>query len=474
MIKSKKVSLDPKSYAKSPANAGLSSSGETIASLASGSGLGAVSIIRVSGPDSFPIIARVTKTRREIQAREMVLASIVDPESGDVIDESMIAAFLGPNSFTGEDSVEIFCHGGPYIVNRVLSVLFAHGCRPAEPGEYTKRAFLNGKMDLTAAEGIRELVEASSHQQWVAARQLATGRLGQYIQKLRKDIIGAMAYLEARIDFPDEGDTQGVALDHVRDMIKDVDSQVLRLQNSYENGRVASSGLMVAIVGAPNMGKSSLMNALLDKDRAIVTDIAGTTRDYIEERCVVNGRLIRLVDTAGIRETDELVEKIGVDSAIKLASEADLIVVLVAANASEMEQAYFSKMLSSFPEDKCLKVINKIDLENTYKLQEGDIGVSCSSGNGLENLRNEIASRVDHYVGKLTEDPFVTSARHMDALTLAKSFLEKFFQGMDEGLYEEMLAFELQNAVRALSSIIGDVEHDDLLERIFSEFCVGK
>lgn len=474
MSKSKQISLDSKHYSKSPANAGLSSTSQTIASLASGSGLAAVSIIRISGPDSFRVLAGLTKSTKSIEPRSMILASIIDPENSDVIDESMLTCFVGPHSFTGEDSVEVFCHGGPYIVNRILSVLYRQGCRPAEPGEYTRRAFLNGKLDLTAAEGIRELVEAGSHQQWLAARQLATGRLGQYIQDLRREIVGAMAFLEARIDFPDEGDTQGVALDHVKERVSSVSAQVKRLQDSYSNGRVASSGLMVAIAGAPNMGKSSLMNSLLDKDRAIVTDIAGTTRDYIEERCIVKGRLIRLVDTAGIRSTEEVVEKIGVESSLKLAREADLVLVLVAANASESEQKFFSDATKSLPEEKCLRVVNKVDLLGGENLPNGAMGISCTSGLGLDELRDEIAKRVDSYVGQLTEEPFVTSARHMEALREAREFLDQFFSGLDEGLYEEILAFELQNAVRSLSSIIGDVEHDDLLDRIFSEFCVGK
>ena len=474
MKKSRLISLDSKVYTESPANAGLSSNEQNIAALASGSGVAAVSIIRVSGASAFSLLSRITKSSRDVHARELCLASIVEPSSGEIIDESMIVCFVGPASFTGQDSFEIYCHGGPYIVKRILSLLFSIGARPAEPGEFTRRAFLNGKMDLTAAEGIKELVDASSHQQWKAARQLATGRLGGYIETLRTDIVGAMAYLEARIDFPDEGDTQGVALDHVKEMVAKVSSQVKRLQDSYDNGRVASSGLMVAIIGAPNMGKSSLMNALLDKDRAIVTDIAGTTRDYIEERCIVDGRLIRLIDTAGIRETEETVEKIGVESAIKFADDADLIIALVAADASDSELAYFNEVAAKISPEKCLRVINKSDKADVSALQSDVIAVSCLSGSGLDELRGAIAGKVDGYVGKLKDEPFVTSARHMNSLNEAQGFLERFFEGINDGLYEEMLAFELQNATRSLSSIVGDVLHDDLLDRIFSEFCVGK
>ncbi|SMF66691.1 tRNA uridine-5-carboxymethylaminomethyl(34) synthesis GTPase MnmE [Pseudobacteriovorax antillogorgiicola] len=475
MSKSKLIKLKKLDAKTSPADAGLSHTDRPIAALASGQGAAAVSIIRISGACTFSMLAPFFPKRDEFPEREMTLSSFVDPETGDVVDELMLALFAGPRSFTGEDSAELFCHGGPYIVNRILKSLFQHGCRPAEPGEFTKRAFLNGKVDLTAAEGIRELVEAGSHQQWLAARQLATGRLGQVIEQLRIEIIGAMAYLEARIDFPDEGDTQGVALDHVSDRVKQVLTRVEALQNSYDSGRVASSGLMVTIIGAPNMGKSSLMNALLDKERAIVTDIAGTTRDYLEERCLVKGRLIRLVDTAGIRSTEEVVEKIGVGAAVKLAHEADLVIILTAANASQDELTYFQEAIAAVPTEKCIPVINKIDqVSNDFDFEDKALKISCKTGDGIELLRSDIAARVDGFVGNLKEEPFITSARHATALEDCKSFLLRFFSGIEDGLYEEMLAFELQHAIRALSSIIGDVEHDDLLDRIFSEFCVGK
>lgn len=468
--------LDLQSEAKkSPAQAGLSYREQTIAALASGRG-GAVAIVRVSGSRAFAALAECILEKKSFRPRTMYLASLIDPQSASVIDQLMLCLFPNPQSFTGEDVAELHCHGGPYIVQRILEVLYSLGCRAAEPGEFTRRAFLNGKMDLTVAEGIKQLVEASSQQQWQAARQLATGTLFSYIEDLRQELIGAMAYLEASIDFPDEGDTQHVALEHVEKRVYKVSKKVNALLSRYDNGRIASSGLKVAIVGAPNMGKSTLLNLLLGKDRAIVSAQAGTTRDYIEESCLIEGRLIRLIDTAGMRDAREEVEKIGVEQATRLADEADLIIALSSVDASPEEQGYVKQVLSKMTRkpEELLKVVNKVELLDEEPPPQGSLYISCHKLIGIDILQKEIAKRVDHSLQVLDEQPFVTTARHKKALLDSQAALENFFSGINNGLYEEMLAFELQQVVKRLSSIIGELDHDDLLDRIFSEFCVGK
>ncbi len=467
--------LDLKQAAKkSPASAGLCYKEQTIAALASGRG-GAVAIIRVSGPQAFYLLACCISPQKTAALRTMLLAKFIDPATKQVIDELMYCLFQGPHSFTGEDSVELYCHGSPYVIQRIMQALYSLGCRAADPGEFTKRAFLNGKMDLTAAEGIKQLVEASSHQQWQAARQLATGSLFAFIDDLRKELIGAMAYLEARIDFPDEGDTQGVALSHVEQRVRQVAKKINRLLYRYDSGRIASSGLRIAIIGAPNMGKSSLLNLLLGKDRAIVTAKAGTTRDYIEESCLIQGRLVCLIDTAGMRDAAEEVEKIGVSHAKKLAAEADLVLALSSVDSDPQEELYVHSIMSTIGPQKSIKVLNKIDLLcGKPQGERGAFAISCHQSLGIDELKAEIAKRVDESVGHLEEEPFVTSTRHKQALLDSQNYLDQFFEGVSNGLYEEMLAFELQHVVRSLGSIIGEVEHDDLLERIFSEFCVGK
>ncbi|MFW7382046.1 MAG: tRNA uridine-5-carboxymethylaminomethyl(34) synthesis GTPase MnmE [Oligoflexus sp.] len=458
-----------------PADAGLLPSGDVIAALASGSSKAAIAVIRITGANCLQILGPcLPKLKTEPgQQRKLQLLSLVDPLDGSVIDEPLVAFFRGPHSFTGEDSVEVYCHGGPYIVRRVLQVIYQLGARAAEPGEFTKRAFLNGKLDLTEAEGIRQLVDAHSEHQWRAARFLAEGQLGQYVEKLRRALIAAMAYLEAGIDFPDEGDTKEVNLTGVQQRVAELDRQLAQLANSYENGRIARTGLKVAIVGAPNMGKSTLMNELLGRERAIVTEVAGTTRDYLEETCLINGRTICLIDTAGLRETEDQVERLGVEKAMALGKEADCVLLLLSATASPEERLQVEQWQSLIGAEKCLRIVTKVDLQQADGV-DGQILISCHQKIGLEQLRQALSARVDQSVGSLGDDPYLSSARHLHAVAEARSYIAAFFSGCEDGLYEEMLAFELQNATKALQEIIGSVENDDILEHIFGEFCVGK
>lgn len=437
---------------------------EPIVAVASGSG-GAVALIRISGRGCLALAARCLPFLVK-DFRVMRYGRLVDAASGETLDDVMAVAFQGPKSFTGQDSVEVFCHGGPYIVRRALKAFYAAGIRAAEPGEFTRRAFLNGKLDLTAAEGVKALVEAESEHQWKAARQLATGRLKEAIERLRRELVESMAFLEAQIDFPDEGDTAHLHLESVTRRVTVVRATVERLIASYDDGKVASRGLMVALLGEPNAGKSTLMNELLGRERAIVSDIAGTTRDYLEEPCLIEGRLIRLVDMAGVRhDTADAIEKIGVETARRLAGEADLVLFLAPADRAEKPEE---------PAVPHLKVLTKADLGTPIWADESWIRLSCRAGTGAKALRSLLAKRVDDHVSALKEDTFVTSARHVHALREAKGALDGYFGAMAAGGYEEMLAFELQQAARALVQVIGKVDHEDVLDKVFSEFCIGK
>ncbi len=457
----------------SPAHVGFSVMSEAIAALSTAPGAAAIAVIRMSGRDTFDYLEPLLERRSTPVARSMALAGFLDPASGERIDELMVALFVGPHSFTGEDSAELFCHGGPYIVQRILQTLFAHGFRPAEPGEFTRRAFLNGKMDLSSAEGVKQLVEAGTHQQWIAARQLATGRFSETIEELRSRLIGALAFLAARIDFPDEGDTQDVALETVVHKVRGVMAQLQKLEASYASGRVAAQGLMVAIIGQPNMGKSTLMNTLLGHERAIVSDQAGTTRDYLEEPCRMSGRLIRLVDTAGVRDTEDTIERQGVAKALAIAMQADLVLLLVAKDAPVQAYKDIESIALRIGLEKCLRVQTKADLGQESN-RAGYVPISCLADHGLEQLEAEVVKRVDGYVGPLKDQPFVSSARHHQAIQAAKADLDQFFAGVKDGAYDEMLAFELQNATRALGGILGVVDVEDILDKVFHEFCVGK
>ncbi len=443
-----------------------------IAAIASAPGIGAIAMIRISGDGSQSMVKTLLPTGFMPKPRYLHHVTLTDSTNNEVIDDVTAAFFTGPHSFTGEDSVEIFCHGGPFILQRLMTALRKLGCRDANPGEFTMRAHLNGKIDLTAAEGINDLIHAQSHQQWVAARQLVSGRLKADIEQLRKDLLGAMAYLEASIDFPDEGDVN-VGRQDVVARVESVKTGIQRLLASYRNGRVAAHGLRVALVGLPNAGKSTLMNMLLGQDRAIVTDEPGTTRDYLEEGCIVEGKLIRLFDTAGIRKTNSAVEQLGIAASLRLASEAELVVVLIAADTSERERQEIETQLATLPQANILRVLTKSDL-GQLAWASSWLQISCKNNTGVDQLRHTLAVAVDNWTNNLREDAFVTSARQAHALTEAQTYIDNFFAAAANNIFDECLAFELQSATRALASIVGVVENDEILGEIFSSFCVGK
>ncbi len=449
---------------------------EPIAALASGSGASAIALLRMSGDGCHELAMQVLPRAANAAMRRAIYTTLIDPDSRVVLDDVVATFYAGPHSFTGQDSVEIACHGGPYVVRRALQALYAAGARPAEPGEFTRRAFLNGKLDLTAAEGIRALVGATSEQEWVAARHLATGKLKDSIDSLRRELVESMAYLEAQIDFPDEGDTARLHLELVRTRVDKVRSRIGRLRASYDDGRVASRGLAVALFGAPNAGKSTLMNDLLGRDRAIVSAIAGTTRDYLEEPCLIEGRLLRLIDLAGARDSQDPIERLGVESAFRLAREADLVLFLVGADHPRDPAVELLNWETKLTPRAALKVLTKADL-GIPVWAEGDdwIKISCRANVGSRLLKQRLAAAVDAHVSALTsEESFVTAARHAHALDDALRSIDQFFNAVARGAYEEMLAFELQQAARSLEQLVGKVDHEDVLDKIFSEFCIGK
>jgi len=455
---------------------GVGPEAQPIAALATGSGAAAVAVIRLSGHSCHQLLLPCLNWADRWQARQLRVATISDPRTGEHLDDAMVVLFGGPKSFTGEDSAEIQCHGGPYIIRRILELLFRQGFRPAEPGEFTRRAFLNGKLDLTAAEGIKALVEAQSHQQWLAARHLTEGKLKSAIENLRRLLVEALAYLAAQIDFPDEGDTAHVDLVPVRERVLEAVNAITSLIGSYDDGRVASQGLTVALFGAPNAGKSTLMNTLLGRERAIVTPIAGTTRDYLEESCLIDGRLIRLIDMAGVRASQDPVEAMGVEKARQLAREADLVLFLVASDQTESPEAQLAAWTGELLPRSHLCIATKADLSApTWARSPNWIQISCQSGTGIRELSLALARQVDLHVGNLTaEHAYVTSARQHHALRNALEGLNKFNLADADGAYVELLAFELQESVKALRTIVGEIDTEDVLDKVFSQFCVGK
>lgn len=453
---------------------------EPIVALASGQGACAIAVLRISGSACFSLLEPFIKFKsaKKWSAGHMRLCQIVD-EQGLVIDEPMVVKFDGPRSFTGQDSLEFYLHGGPYIIQQVLGLCYRQGIRAAQPGEFTRRSFLSGKLDLTAAEGIGEMVSARSKQQWLAARYLASGRLKEQIEQLRILLVEAMAWLEARIDFPDEKETSSVELKEVDQRVVRVRASVAKLLGSYDNGRVATQGLKVALVGEPNAGKSTLMNALLDEERAIVTDVAGTTRDYLDEPCLINGRLIRLIDTAGIRDVECKVERAGIERSLQKVEDADLVLFIASLEQPQSAQEQLKGWQQRFVDKQSLLILSKSDLVPIHQSEQlakegGHFIMSSHDEGSVERLKQMLAAKVDSYVSDLAEQSFITSVRHKAALEQAQTFIAAFFDGQAKGLFDDMLAFELQQAAKCLSSIVGVIDSEDLLDQIFSSFCVGK
>jgi len=405
--------------------------------------------------------------------KKLLLRSFRNPRTGEILDELMIAWFKGPRSFTGEDTVELYCHGGSFIISQILSVLFDQGVAPAKPGEFTKRALLNGKLDMTAAEGIKTLVEAQSHQQWLAGRQLYSGKLRSQIEILRTQLIEAMAWLVAAVNFPDEGDTQHVQLTHVTERVSKVEAQIKTLIGTFRSGKIANDGLMVAFAGAPNAGKSTLLNKLLGHNRAIVSDQPGTTRDYIEEKYLINGRLVRLVDMAGIRASTDQVEAAGIQLSKDLIQQADVVIALFAANSSDDERQQVLDALQDLEGKPILKILTKADLSRPA-WASGMLAVSSHNDQGLDDFKNELQQIVDKHVGKISEHPFITSVRQQNCLLAAEQSLSLFWSAKAAHAGHELLAFELQATARALSEVIGDLSNEDILDKVFSDFCIGK
>jgi tRNA modification GTPase len=448
-----------------------------IAALSSGSGPGGVAVIRISGAGSHQLVQAHFRFRKKPShispsPGKLYLGDFVDPSTNDPLDEALAVFFSGPQSFTGEDSAELHIHGGSWLISKCLNVLYQNGCRPALPGEFTQRAFENGKIDLTKAEGIKALIEASSEQEWLAARQLATGRLLTYIEDLRAKLLNAMAWVEATIDFPDEEETSSITMSELNEKIHLVETSIDELLATANNGAIARSGLQIAIFGPPNVGKSTLMNTLLGENRAIVTNIPGTTRDYLEEKCLLEGRLIRLIDTAGIRESNDEVELIGIERSLVKAKAADLVLILTSRDQGPQgfENAVaFKERLK--PSDY-LFVETKSDLKGDSNPKF--ISISSVTGHGISELKSEIIKRIDTSIGSIRNKTFVTEPRHIQALLTAKKSIAAFKAAQLDGLGSEIQAFELLEAARALNSIIGIVDSDEVLGVIFSSFCIGK
>lgn len=451
---------------------------ETIAAIATSVGESGVSIIKISGERSKEITAKIFRAKNNADFLDAApwtinYGHIVSPE-GEIIDEVLVSFFKGPKSFTAEDVVEINCHGGRVATESVLNEVYKAGARPAEPGEFTKRAFLNGRIDLSQAEAVIDIIQAKTDLSMKAALSQSGGKLSQEIRNIRDRILNLLAFIEVTVDFPEE-DLEFTTGQEVSEKLAVLLDEVNHLISTSEEGKIIRDGLSIAIIGKPNVGKSSLMNALLKENRAIVTDIPGTTRDIIEEYLNIDGIPIKITDTAGIRETEDIVEKIGVDRSKSKIDEADLIVfVLDSSRPLDQED---KDIINYIKDRQIITLINKVDLEEQLILQGYELGetvqVSALNGYGINDLKNRIKDLFFH--GHVeAKDYMVTNRRHKEALMRAHEKMSAAKTAIDFGISLDLAAIDLNAAWTYFGEITGDTLSEDLVDKIFSDFCIGK
>jgi len=458
---------------------------DTIIALATASGAGAIAVLRVSGPKAISVSNTLFKSIHDKNllnqpTHTVHLGHIVDGDR--VLDEVLVSIYKNPQSYTGEDVVEISCHGSSYIQQQILQLFIRNGCRSANPGEFTLRAFLNGKMDLSQAEAVADLISSDSAAAHQIAMQQMRGGFSSEIKKLREELLNFASLIELELDFSEE-DVEFADRRQFEDLLQRIVKVLKYLIDSFSTGNVIKNGVPISIIGAPNVGKSTLLNALLNEDKAIVSNIAGTTRDAIEDELIIEGIKFRFIDTAGIRQTDDTVESIGIKKTFAKMAESQVIIQLI--DASLISKANTADILASlvetkaqYPEKETLVVLNKMDLADKALLSKvfselEPLHMSAKTGTGIELLKTKLLDMV--HMGKLqNNDTIITNARHYDALRLALENIQKVQVGMQTGLSGDLLAIDIREALYHFGRITGEISTDDLLGNIFANFCIGK
>jgi tRNA modification GTPase len=438
---------------------------DTIAAISTPIGEGAIAVLRLSGSEAKAIVSRIFRgatSVEEWEPRRLYLGEVSNQDGK--IDQVLGTYFRAPHSYTGQDLIEISCHGGILVTRQILALLLRHGARSAEPGEFTQRAFLNGRMDLTQAEAVMDVIHAQTELALRAANEQLAGRLGSELRELQDTLLTTLAHVEAYIDFPDEqiDPETGAALSQ---RLKDIAARLQRLLGTAEQGRILRYGLRTVIYGEPNVGKSSLLNLLLGYDRAIVSEIAGTTRDTIEDTINFQGIPLRLIDTAGARESRDRLEQEGIRRTRIELEQADLILHMVDGSRPQMESVDSDK--------KRLLILNKVDLGLHPDWKDG-IRFSCKTGFGREALESEIRNRVMGGAVLLQNSHIAISARHQACLRQAEDAVKKAITGLSQDQLAELMAVDLRSALDAIGDVVGKHDTEDLLGKIFSEFCIGK
>jgi tRNA modification GTPase len=446
---------------------------DTIVALATPAGVGAISVIRVSGKNSFAAIDKIFSGKIKISnapTHTIHYGKILFTEN-EAIDDVLVSVFRSPHSFTGEDSVEISSHGSPLVVQKIIQQIIKEDVRTAEPGEFTKRAFLNGKLDLTQAEAVADIINARTESSLRGARNQLDGILSKKVEVLREMLINTSSLLELELDFAEE-DLEFVNADQVNQRIDSIINEIDELIQSYSFGRVIRDGINVALVGKPNVGKSSLLNYILKEYRAIVSEIPGTTRDIIREEVSIEGVLFRLVDTAGIRFSDDSIELEGINRSRDAVKNAD-VVLFINDVMSGFALDLYNQLLELTEEERIITVMNKIDL-NPHEEFNADVHISAINGDGIANLfkkMKDVGLGTNNYSEK---SAIVTSLRHYEALERTNEFLWNAKKAILNKLTGEFVSVDLRNAESTLGEIIGKVTSDDILNNIFSKFCIGK
>ena len=457
---------------------------DTIVALSTPEGSGAIAVIRLSGEKTFEILAPFSKV--DFSKKDSHSAHFTLFKNGDeIIDECVITIFKGPNSYTAQDIAEISCHASSYIIQRILDSLLKNGARLASPGEFTQRAYLNGKLDLSQAEAVGDLIASSTeHQHKIALHQLKGG-VSNKVKELRGNLIEFASLIELENDFGEE-DVEFADRNALSNQVNEVIDLIDSLASSFEYGNAIKKGIPVAIIGKPNVGKSTLLNELLQEEKAIVSDIPGTTRDVIEDSVQIDGYLYRFVDTAGIRETDDVVETLGIERTFDQIKKAQIVLFLSEFNEDFEDIVRDFKQIEFQPNQKRIILLNKVDLYDhtchSYDVEESvstltgrtkTILLSAKNGQGIDELKKELVTTVSNLKGA-GQDLIISNMRHMSVLQNTKSSLLDVREGINSGIPSDLIAIDLRRAMNYLGEISGEISTDDLLESIFSNFCIGK
>lgn len=458
---------------------------DTIAAIATAMTNSGIGIIRISGEDAFTVIDRIYQSKNgkkklsEEKSHTVHYGYIVDDtKENKIIDEVMVLIMRAPNTYTREDTVEIDCHGGVLVMQKILDTVVCHGARPAEPGEFTKRAFLNGRIDLTQAESVMDVISSKNEFALKSSISQLQGSLQKEIKELREKIIYEIAFIESALDDPEHISIDGYG-QKLKTVAEECKERIEHLLDTADNGKILKEGIDTVIVGKPNAGKSSLMNVLLKKERAIVTDIAGTTRDVLEEQMNLNGITLNIIDTAGIRDTEDVVEKIGVDKAKDYLVNADLIIYVVDSSTPLDEND--EKIMEMIKNRTALVLLNKSDLDTVTTedmiashLNQKIIKVSMKEAQGVDELENAIKELFFHGKVELNDEVYITNARHKAALSNAKDSLNMVLDSIAMEMPEDFYSIDLMNTYEELGNILGESLGEDLVNEIFSKFCTGK